>query len=138
MLRKRFHETRPRCSHALRLTALAALSPAILCAALRVTRAEALLRLPEVSQTPPAPLTLAQATEPVFVQPLPAAAEAEAIDPRRRWYLLDHAATIPFLPGERPWWIGAKGRAFYLTDQRIEWTGMETTFGVQGALAGGV
>jgi hypothetical protein len=33
---------------------------------------------------------------------------------------------------------GAKGRMYYLNDQRMEWTGQEATFGVEGVLAGGV
>lgn len=34
--------------------------------------------------------------------------------------------------------FGGKGRAYYLNDQRYEFTGLEATFGVEGVLAGGV
>lgn len=41
-------------------------------------------------------------------------------------------------PPEGGWWYDydVVGRAYYINDQRIEWTGQEATFGVEGVLAG--
>ncbi len=43
-------------------------------------------------------------------------------------------------PCDEPWsyHVDARARAYYLNDQRIEFTGMEETFAVEGVLAGGV
>ena len=38
--------------------------------------------------------------------------------------------------GETTFALSALGRGFYFNDQRIEWTGQEETFGVEGAFAG--
>jgi hypothetical protein len=47
---------------------------------------------------------------------------------------------VPVNPTSQDYWThwGAKGRAFYLNDQRVEFTGLEATFAVQGVLNGGV
>lgn len=52
----------------------------------------------------------------------------------------DHAATggEQWVAGTSNWWYdwGLKARSFYTNDQRIEFTGQEETFGVEGVLAG--
>lgn len=44
--------------------------------------------------------------------------------------------SLPCENGERGFDFGVAGRAWYLNDQRLEFTGMEASFGVDGALRG--
>jgi hypothetical protein len=50
---------------------------------------------------------------------------------------LKHVHRLPFCSG-MTYELNVLGRAFYSTDQRIQWSGQEATFGVEGILAGAV
>jgi hypothetical protein len=45
---------------------------------------------------------------------------------------------LPTAPPDFAYHFGGKGRGYYINDQRIEFTGMEATFAVEGVLEGGL
>src|SRR5262249_37302066 len=45
---------------------------------------------------------------------------------------------LPVAPSDIAYHFNGKGRGYYINDQRIEFTGVEATFAVEGVLEGGV
>lgn len=64
-------------------------------------------------------------------QPFPG---GEALPPTDGDSWITPSATGP--DGDFWYQVGGKARSFFITDQRIEWSGQETTFAVEGVLAG--
>ncbi len=48
------------------------------------------------------------------------------------------ALQLPLAPPEFAYHFGGKGRGYYINDQRIEFTGVEATFAVEGVFEGGL
>jgi hypothetical protein len=99
-----------------------------------------------VAQTPaPDPIELL-APLPSLAQRLPSITDSVPVAPAGALTAFmqpmpqGNEAPVPADPTRDDFWThwGAKARAFYLNDQRLEFSGAEATFAVQGVLNGGV
>jgi hypothetical protein len=81
------------------------------------------------NQAPPAgePITTSQPEE----LPVPL---AQQLFPAQTAGSLPHGSFVD----DSKYWLGGRARGYYLNDQRIEFTGMEATFAVEGVLEGGL
>jgi hypothetical protein len=82
--------------------------------------------------SPPGVETPVPSIVPQPAEPLPPALGSPNAMPADRW-LAPPPANPDFL-----YHFGAKARGYYINDQRIEFTGMEDTFAVEGVLDGGL
>jgi hypothetical protein len=89
------------------------------------------------SQPLPAPAVSPPASS--AIESLPPALPAEAAN--GSFGFPDSPFAAPVLPmtgSGLAWHLGGQGRGYYINDQRIEFTGMEDTFAVEGVLNGGL